>query len=452
MKKSQVRSHRVSRSRPLMALVCAGLTFAASSGVATAAALPKSSHPPVTLVVEDGWVGTPGRIPTLQTAAKQFEATHKGVKIEIKSQTFAQLQATGVLELSGSTPPSVFAVNQGYGSLGQLVKEKLLTPLGGYAAKYGWDKLQSPTLLAIDGRQSPTAIGAGPLYGVSVTGDWVGIYYNKSLLKKIGQPVPATYSAFTHDLALAKSAGIIPMATGSGSGNDLLLHLWWLEMLAQTKSMSSVRDLVDGVGNHSWHSAAVIDSARTLLQWGHDGYLSPGYSGLSLTEAVAQFATGKALFLAAGSWITPSLTSMAGKVGMIPIPSATSSHGPESVATGGQVLVIPRKALHHALAAEFLNYLLSRKVAKLYLRDNQLPATTVPGEASVATGLTRVVAEGWLKAAEGTASMPYPDWATPNFFNLLMSLVPELTAGKISPSQFGSQLQSSYIQFRSTLR
>lgn len=404
-----------------------------------------------TLVVEDGWVGTPGRIATLTAIAKAFEKSHPGVTIAIRSQTFAQLLATGVLELSGSSAPSVFAVNQGYGSLGELVKDHLLVSLNSYAAKYHWSSIQSPTLLAIDGRQSATTIGSGALYGVCATGDWVGIYYNTNLLKKIGQGVPRTFGQFTHDLALAKKAGIVPMATGAGSGDDLMLHLWWLEMLAQAPNLQQIRNLVDGVGHGSWNSPAVVNSARTLAQWAHDGYFSPGYTGQSLTASVAQFAAGKALFLSAGSWITAGLVSLGNHIGMIPMPSATSAHGPEGIATGGQVLAIPARSPNHALAAEFLNFLIGQQAARMYLKSNQLPATIVPGELNLAHGLTKVVAAGWLSAAKGSAPMPYPDWAAPDFFNLLLGLMPELTTGRITPVQFGSQLQQNYLQFRKTL-
>jgi raffinose/stachyose/melibiose transport system substrate-binding protein len=431
-------------------LLTVGMSSVAAAGQPSTARS-RGASTPVTLVVEDGWIGTPGRIPTLEAVAKAFESAHPGVKIVIRSQTFAQLEATSVLSLSAPNPPSVFAVNQGYASLGQLVKDNLVTNLDSYAAKYHWDTLQSPTLLAIDGRQSLTTIGSGHLYGVCVTGDWVGIYYNTDLLKKIGQPVPTTFAEFTHDLALAKTAGIIPIATGAGSGDDLLLHLWWLEMLAQAPSLQYVRNLVDGVGNESWDSPVVINSAKTLVQWADDGYFSPGYSGLPLTAAVAQFAAGKALFLEAGSWITASLTSVEDHVGMIPLPSATSAHGPEGIATGGQLLVIPTHAPHHALAAEFLNFLISQKVARMYLAANQLPATTVPDELTVAKGLTRVVAAGWLAAAKGSAPMPYPDWATPDYFDQLLGLMPELTAHRITPTQFAVQLEQDYSTFRKSL-
>ena len=140
-----------------------------------------------TLSVQDGESGNTARIAALKQLDKLFEKANPGVTIKHVSKSYADLVKTDALQLSGSNPPDVTHVNQGLGDLGQLVKANLLTPLDAYAAKWGWGKRQSASLLTIDGRATPTGqIGSGKLYGISTTGDWVGVFYNKTKLKQLG--------------------------------------------------------------------------------------------------------------------------------------------------------------------------------------------------------------------------------------------------------------------------
>jgi raffinose/stachyose/melibiose transport system substrate-binding protein len=427
------------------------LAAACGSGSPSSTNAPKGVTKTVTIVAEDGNYGTPGRVQVWNEAATAFDKLHPGVHVVMKSQSFAQLEKAGILELSSSNAPSVFEANEGYLSLGQFVKDHLLVPLDSYAAEYHWLSRQSPTLIDLDGRQTATAIGTGQLWGLSATGDWVGVFYNKKLLTKIGQSVPTTFNQFVHDMALAKAAGTIPLATSGGAGSDQLFHAWYLTLLAQDPSMAQVRDLVLGIGKQSWANPAVERAAATLVQWADAGYFSPGYAGITNEAAIAQFTAGKALFLITGNWNTSVVAPMGATVGMFPLPSDTPAHGPEGIATGGLTWTIPVHGPHHALAAQFINFLTGPQVAQMFLKTDQIPATTVPGESTMVSGMTKDALVGWRTLSAGSAPMPYPDWSTPDFYNQLVALTVELTAHRISPQQFGAQLEQDYVQFRQTL-
>lgn len=428
-----------------LVIALAGLSAAGCGGNT------QSSSDAKTIIVEDTQVGTPQLIDVYNEAAKLFNRSHPGDHIIIKSQTFTQMEDTGVLEISGSHAPSLLQGNQGWESMGTMVKDHLLVPLDSYAKEYHWSSLQSPTLMAIDGRQTPTRMATGSLYGMSGEGDWVGLYYNKSLLSKLGQPAPRTFQQFTTDLQLAKKAGLTAMAVSGGSADQNLYYDLYMIMLANTSSEATIRNLIDGIGNLSWDSPLTIEAAKTLNQWASDGYFPPGYASLSDSARWAYFAKGTSLFTIDGTWNSGSAAQTHAVVDMEPFPSNSSSHGPEGIATGGQPWIIPVNGPNHALAAEFLNFLLGPTVAKLEIKNGQIPALSVPGELSNVTGAVRDSFEGWQQLSTGTVPVPYMDWATPNFFNQLPALCLELTGGQLNPSQFASQLESDYSSYRNTL-
>lgn len=407
-------------------------------------------------VVEDAAGGNPPEIKVDQEAVKAFERMHPGVHITLRTESYTQLINTGILQAGASSAPALMQVNEGFQSLGQMVKDNLLVPLDSYAAKYQWSKLQSSALISLDGRQSPTALGVGHLWGMSTTATWIGVFYNKDLLARLKQPVPATFQEFEHDLALAKQAGITPLSEGSASGGGLDEYYWFLIWAAQSPSLASIRDLIYGVGNNSWNSPSAIAATETFKKWADDGYFTPGYAGFSANQVVDQFTQGKSLFMIEGTWAIPQIAgSLGNKAGIFLLPSATSGHGAEGVTTGNLAWAIPKNGPDHALAVELLNFLVSPQVAKMYFNiAKELPATSFPGELALAKKggeLAYDQAIGFMKGSAGQLPMPYPDWATPNMLNDLTSGLTEVLASRTTPQQYLASLQSDYEQFRAGL-
>ncbi|MBO0730507.1 MAG: extracellular solute-binding protein [Acidimicrobiaceae bacterium] len=444
---------------PTRQLKKALLLGTALSTVVTAAACSSSNNSSGgggSLVVENAAGGNPAEIKADQQIAKAFEKAHPGVHITMRTQSFQQLVNTGILQLSGNNAPSLIQVNEGFQSLGQMVKSNLLVPLDSYASRYHWNKLQSPTLMSLDGRQTPTAMGVGHLWGMSTTATWLGVFYNKTLLSKIGQPVPKTFADFEHDLALAKSAGITPLSLGTAGGPGLSEYYWFLIWAAQSQSLSDIRNLIYGVGNKSWNTPSAIAATNTYQKWADNGYFTPGYAGYNGTQATDQFTQGKSLFMVNGTWAIPQVAStLKNNAGVFLLPSATSAHGPEGVTTGNLAWAIPQKGPNHDLAAQFLNFLVSPPAAKIYFNSaKELPATSFPGEVNLAKHGGPLLYDqvvGFEKGSAGQLPMPYPDWASTNMLNDISSGLTEVLAHKISAQQYVSQLQSDYAQFRSTL-
>src|SRR3954454_6364774 len=225
---------------------------------------------PVTLTVWDQEV-LGGQNEQMQKLNAAFHAKYPNVTIKRVSRSFSDLEKTLRLALSGNTPPDVVEANQGYGIMAALVKAGALVPLDAYDKVYGFRK-RFPAGVSQLNSVSPDGktIGSGSLYGVSMTGEAVGIYYNTDKLQKLGIQPPASFSQFEQDLSVAKSKGETPIYFA-----DLekfpAIHEFGV-LLVQTTAKGALRKLVFGQGG-AWTDPSIVQAAQKLADWAKNGYL-----------------------------------------------------------------------------------------------------------------------------------------------------------------------------------
>jgi len=397
-----------------------------------------------TLVVQDGEAGNTARIAALKQLDKMFEKANPGVTIKHVSKSYDDLVKTDALQLSGSNPPDVTHVNQGLGDLGQLVKANLLTPLDGYAAKWGWAKRQSAALLTIDGRATPTGqIGSGKLYGISTTGDWVGVFYNKAKMKQLGIAVPKTLAEFEQALATAKAAGETPIAFGN-------LDKWpgiheFQSVLMAVAPPAQVGNTIFGKPGSKWSTPAVLKAAAMVQKWAKAGYYSDGYSGLGYNDATKKFVQGTGVFTITGTWKTGDMAAgLKSNVGLMLLPAARAGQAPGALASGGLAWAIPAKAKNRELSAQYVNFITSPASAKVIQAAGDVPAIVVKQKPA---GVKGDALAGWAKLSTSNAMAGYMDWATPTFYDTVTAAIQELMAGKLTPAAFAKKLDADYLKF-----
>ncbi len=397
-----------------------------------------------TLVVQNGEGGNTARISALKKLDKLFEKANPGVTIKHVSKSYDDLVKTDALQLSGSNPPDVTHVNQGLGDLGQLVKANLLTPLDAYAAKWRWGKRQSAALLTIDGRATPTGqIGSGKLYGISTTGDWVGVFYNKSKLKALGISVPKTLAQFESALAKAKAGGETPIAFGN-------LDKWpgiheFQSVLMSVAPAAQVGNTIFGKAGSKWSTSSVLKAAATVQKWAKAGYYSDGYSGLGYDAATNDFLKGTGVFTITGTWKTGDMANgMKSNVGLMLLPPARAGQAPGALASGGLAWAIPAKAKNRELSARYINFITSPAAAKVIQAAGDVPAIVVKSKTS---GVKGDALTGWAKLSTSNAMAGYMDWATPTFYDTVTAAIQELMAGKVTPAEFAKKLDADYLKF-----
>jgi raffinose/stachyose/melibiose transport system substrate-binding protein len=384
---------------------------------------------------------SPGRVKVLDTLTREFERKHPNVQIKWTRKSFNDVATAIKLALSGPGAPDVAQLPQGQPMV-TLVKGKLLVPLDKYSDKYGWKQRFSASALR-DASATPdgTKFGTGSLYGLSLTTDFVGIYYNKSKLAKLGLQPPKTFTDFENALAAAKKGGEVPIAFGD-SDKWPAAHFSYT-VFPQFVPKPTIDGFAYGQGP-SFNTPQAVQAAATLQRWAKDGYLAPGYNGVTADQAFAQFLKGKGVFFApGGSWYEANIDEAhaQGKFGFFVVPPRSGGQ-PVTVGTGGNPYAISSRSKNPDTAAEFLDYITSKHAVDLFVDvagdvpgplDRSLPA----GKGSVAE------IRSAFKQVQAAGLTPWMDWATPGMYDTLTANLQLLLGGKMSPQDYVSAAEKA---------
>lgn len=435
-----------------------GLVLAASTVAVLALGAAVGEAQENTVLVVQAQADSESLMNWLDQVNKTFEATHPGVKIQLQAKSFNDLTRTLKLQLSGDKVPDVTQVNQGYASMGALVKANLLEDLTPYAEKFGWEDRQSKEQLAVNGRFSRNGktFAEGPLYGMSATGAWIGLWMNKKVAKQLGITTPpATLADLERAMQAAKEQGVVPMQFSGDSGDGQSAFL--LALLIQAQGHPDlVLNIVKGSSDISLASSPVLKAATTLQDWAGRGYFTNNWIAYKGDEAWAKFIGGDGLFAINGSWWLPlPATVQADDFTMLTFPSTDAGAKPIGIATGNLPWSIPAKSAHKDLAAEYIDLWTSIDTANKWIAAGGVPVTLPENvgaalDAAKLTGPSRDAVLGWSKIlTEGTPA-PYPDWATPTFLSTLLSGATQLEVGRLTPEQYAQSLQDDYAAFQAT--
>ncbi|WP_186319248.1 ABC transporter substrate-binding protein [Streptomyces sp. SAJ15] len=450
---------RRERSRALPAALAAGVLVLAAAcvpgtdgsaadrpgtGVGTAVPDPAKAGK-VTLTVWDQEVQG-GQNDELEQLNREFQRKYPKVTVKRVARGFTDLKATLKLALSGNNPPDVVQANQGYPDMVAFVRAGLLAPLDDYAGIYEWNTRYPTALLNLnrvsaDGRR----FGTGRLYGISQTGEYIGLYYNKDVLTKAGLRPPTTWEEFTDGLARLKAAGELPVQFGN---LDKYPAIHTFGVLHGRLGADRARATVFGRGD-GFDTAATREAAATLAHWVDRGYLPAGANGLGYDDAAKKFAAGSGGYLITGTWQLAELKrAMGDRLGFMPPPPTTV--GGASVTTGGQGLAwsIAARSRHREVAAAYLDFLTSPHAADVMTRHGVLPV--VPGPAARRAGPGTVdgqLVAGWERLSAADGLVPYLDYATPTFYDTLSESLQGVLAGNLSPRRFAATLQRDYGAF-----
>ncbi|MDD3949225.1 MAG: extracellular solute-binding protein, partial [Anaerolineaceae bacterium] len=383
----------------------------------------------------------------IETLNAEFIAAHPGVKIQRETKVLADLQMTIKLALSESDGPDVAQVNQGRSDMGALVEAGLLLPLDDYLAQYGWGNVFSTSVAS---RNSFTpdgnTFGQGSLFGVSPTAEVVGVYYNKGIFKDNGWSVPTTFEDLEQLLADIKAAGLTPISFGSLDGWNAIHEFSAIQHLLV--SLDYINNLTYGVNNVSFDTAENRQAAEILSNWAKAGYFSEGYAGIGYDDSNNLFKSGEGAMTITGSWFAPELmTGTEEEFGFFLLPGFS---GKATMAIGGVgVPFAIRKSTEHAdLAAEYLNWMISPRAAELWAEIGMLPAMSLPADSNVDTdNLFGETLFAWDTINKNNAVGHYIDWATPTFYDTLVSELQKLLGGISIPADFTAAVELDYANF-----
>ncbi|MFC0602371.1 extracellular solute-binding protein [Streptomyces palmae] len=392
-----------------------------------------------------------GQNDELEQLNEEFENRYPNVTIKRTARSFTDLKTTLKLAVTGANPPDVIQANQGYPDMVAFVRAGLLAPLDNYAGIYEWNTRYPATLLNLnrvsaDGRR----FGTGRLYGISQTGEYIGLYYNKELLAKAGLEPPTTWKEFTGGLGRLRRSGELPIQFGN---LDKYPAIHTFGVLQDQLGAERARDAVLGRST-GFDAQDTTRAAATLADWVRRGYLPKSANGLGYEDAAKKFAAGEGAYLLTGTWQLAGLKkTMGDRLGFMPPPPADPGGPP--VTTGGQGLAwsITSRARNPEVAAAYLDFITSRHAADVMTRNGVLPA--VPGRAADRVppqSADGQMIAGWRRLSAADGLVPYLDYTTPTSYDTLSESLQGVIAGRLSPERFTTTVQEDYDAFRRAQR
>jgi raffinose/stachyose/melibiose transport system substrate-binding protein len=422
----------------------------ATAGTGAYAACASAATTPITLTEWDQEVreGIGNSVDQLST---EFMAANPGVTIKRVSKSFDDLKATVKQALADATNgPDIAEVNQGRPDMGAAVQAGLLLPLTKYETQYGWDKRWGSSVLARNSfSDDGKTFGTGSLYGVSITGEIVGLFYNKNLFTQYGLSVPTSMADLTAQLATIKSKGGIPIAFGNLGGDAIQIYHSILETLVTPDWLNN---FVYGTGGVSFNTPETKAAADALVAMGDAGDFTTGYAGISYDDSGTAFAAGKGVYMWTGSWEGATLTGKAGEIfGFIRVPPLTVGGSAMSVGGVGLPWSIRKTSKNADCAAAYLDYITSDHAMTLVAGNGILTSHAATG-ATGSSALYNDMAAAFNDANSKNQVGHYTDWSFPTAWDVVTQNLAKLLAHQETSDQFVTAVDKPYQAFLQTLK
>jgi raffinose/stachyose/melibiose transport system substrate-binding protein len=379
-----------------------------------------------------------------------FEAAHPNVTIEPRYSAFADYGKNIKLVMSSNDPPDIAQVGQAHVMMGPLVQAGLLRPLDDYAQAYGWADRFSPGLLD-QLRFTPDGLtfGQGELYGASLGGNLVGVYYNREKLARLGiDPAIPDLATFVAALEAAKAAGEVPIQLGNlegWPGNHLLTDL-----IARYDDVEAIRSWIYGEPGTTLDRPGVKQAANTLQSWVQAGYITPSANGTAYEDGTTKFINGEGVFMITGNWAQARIDEeMAGNAGFMLLPPVSAGDPARATAALTSPFGISTRTEHPDVAAAFINFMISAEAAPELLAGGYLPALRDSAATAPAGTAQEGTLAGWQQVAAADGQALYVDWATPSMGDdTLFPEVQRLLGGQQTADGLIAAVQADWAEFQ----
>jgi len=385
-----------------------------------------------------------GQADSIEELNVAFQEEYPNITIKRVARSFDDLRRTLRLAITGDDAPDVVQANNARADMGAFVQAGLLRPLDGYADVYGWaDRYPESVRALASYTEDGSTFGEGNLYGMAQTGEMVGLWYNKALLQELGIEPPSTVEEFESALGTARDAGMVPIQFGNKEQWPGIHNFGFIQN--QHVPRDEIRTLGFGQAGSSWETPENEQAAQTFADWAQEGYFTEGFAGFDYDPAWQSFAKGESPFLIAGTWLLADLSdAMGDDLGFMLPPAGESG---EVAVTGGTGLpfAITENSENPDAAAAYIDFLTSPEAMTILAEAGELPV--VDADQQEVEGPVTEVFDAWATANESDALVPYLDYATPDFPELLGGEIQRLGAGDVAPGEFVGSLEEEYASF-----
>ena len=294
-------------------------------------------------------------------AAADYNASHKGVKVQFKYLENEAFKAKLPTMLqSDESRPALF-YSWGGGVMDAQAKAGFLKDIAGEVG----DTVKT---------LSPTAVAAftidGKTYGLPFDTDAVPIFYNKTLFAKAGvKPEDMqSWDGFLAGVKKLEGAGITPIVVGAGE--KWPMHFWYSYLVMRIGGAHALPDAKAGKDG-GFKNPTFVEAGKRLQELAALKPFQPGYASTTHSQSAAVFGDGKAAMDLMGSWLLGMQGSMSsnGKglpesdIGVMPFPAIPDGKGEIGDTLGGvHAFLVTKSAPPEAV--DFLKFFSQEKYAK----------------------------------------------------------------------------------------
>ena len=293
--------------------------------------------------------------------AKDYNAEHKGVKVEFKYLENEAFKAKLPTMLqSNDSRPDLF-----YSWSGGVMQAQ---------DKAGFLKDITADVGPVEATMAPTAVDAfkvdGKVVGVPFEVGEVAFYYNKKLFEKAGVKAEEikSWDDFLGAVKKLKAAGITPIVVGAGE--KWPMHFYYSYLVMRIGGETALADAKAGKDG-GFKNATFVEAGKRLRELAALEPFQPGYISTKHTESAGMFGDGKAAMDLMGQWLLAmqGQFSVSGKglpaedIGILSFPTVPGGKGKATDTLGGiNGWLVTKTAPPEAV--DFLKYFSQAKYAK----------------------------------------------------------------------------------------
>jgi raffinose/stachyose/melibiose transport system substrate-binding protein len=396
----------------------------------------------VTLRVWDQFTDEPANT-VVQNIYNDFMAKDPNIKIEREAVSSDQMRQTVNTAIASGTGPDVILYDAGPGYAGLLANAGLLLPLDQYAAKYGWsEKIAAPA-------KEATTID-GKWYGLPLSVDLIGMYYNKTLLDKEGLAVPKTFDDLVAFCGQARAKGYTPIAFADNPGWQAF-HQFSMTSNQMIGPDAMRKLLYDHQG--SWDTPPIVTAIKSyFVDLNKANCFPPDPAAITYDDGNSLFFTGQALLHTTGSWLIRDMEEQMTdyEVGFVPFPAIAGGKGSVWISGVGAAYYITAKTAHPDEAASFLDYLFSQATLAKWTGDAKI---FVPVKFDVSNLQISPLAKSVIDVLQSANEPNGPKFgynvdvlAPPQFNDMMQNGFQAILAGQKTPEQEAADLEAAWKQ------
>ncbi|PZG15446.1 ABC transporter substrate-binding protein [Nonomuraea aridisoli] len=384
---------------------------------------------------------------------ESFQQANPNVTVDLQIKDWASSANTIKLVMSGNNPPDVMQGNSGWAINGALWKAGLLLNLDAYAKAFGWnDKFHESALTVNKFTTDGKVLGEGSLVAVPPAIQYVGVFYNEAVLKKIGiDDVSSLDSkeAFLGALDKAKEAGVTPVMLGDSEKwpalHNLSLLNGWYVAPEQINNWALNRE------GSTYDDEGHLKASTDFRAWMQKGYFNSDALATSFTDATNRFGRGEAAFFVTGTWALGDVRkSLGDDAGFMLFPAGESG---KHAAVGGYSLPfsISAKTKYPDCAAAFVDYVTaSDEAVKAQIAAGRPSATKEGVNAQIDDPLLKQMVTEYQRLTSENGLFTWEDWPTPTMLTFQGSEAQRLLSGEITPKQYNEAVQQNWADYMET--